>query len=115
VIRSSFADAGETRYLADVLLEEPFHTMRTTFDIAPRDEVEAFLAAEGFRVTWVADRRQAERFGGRPEVVGGIEIPYEFLFAERISEPPDETAILGPQLVEVRRAWRERGEQGPNP
>ena len=115
VIRSSFAAAGETRYLADVLLEEPFHTMRTTFDIAPRGEVEAFLVAEGFRVTWVADRRQAERFGGRPEVVGGIEIPYEFLFAERISAPPGETAILGPQLLEVRRAWRERGEQGPNP
>lgn len=115
VIRSSFGETGETRFLADVLLEAPFHTMRATFGIAARGEVEELLWAEGFRVTWIADRRQSERFGGRPEVVGGIEIPYEFLLAERVAPPPGEAAILGPQLAEVRRAWVERGELGPNP
>jgi hypothetical protein len=57
--------------------------MRAYFSIFSRGEVEAFLGAEGFNVEWLPDRRQQERFGGEPEVVGGIPLPYEFLLAER--------------------------------
>ncbi len=70
VIRSSFGDETEVRYLPDVLLEPGFETMRAYFSIFSRTEVEAFLAEEGFSVSWVEDRRQRERFGGEPEVVG---------------------------------------------
>ena len=115
VVRSSFGERGESRYLADILLEDPFHTMRAYFTIAARREVEEFLVGEGFRVSWFDDRRQSERFGGAPEVVGGIELPYSFLLAERIAPPPREEAILGPQLMAVLHAWRQRGDLGPNP
>ena len=42
-----------------------------------------FVEEEGFEVEWVEDRRQRERFGGEPEVVGGIPVPYEFLVGRR--------------------------------
>jgi SAM-dependent methyltransferase len=84
VVRSSFGDATEVRYLADVLLDPGFETMRAYFSIFSRAEVETFLRDEGFRVEWLPDRRQQKRFGGEPEVVGGIPLPYEFLVAERI-------------------------------
>ncbi len=83
VVRSSFGDATEVRYLADTLLEPGFETMRDYFSIFSRTDVEAFLAEEGFSVSWVEDQRQRSRFGGEPEVVGGIPVPYEFLVAER--------------------------------
>jgi len=84
IVRSGFGDATEIRYLPDVLLEPGFEDLRGYFSIFARSEVEAFLADAGFVVTWVEDRRQQERFGGRPEIVGGIELPYEFVVAERI-------------------------------
>jgi SAM-dependent methyltransferase len=83
VVRSSFGDTTDVRYLPDVLLEPGFDGMRAYFSIFSRTEVEAFLAADGFRVEWIEDVRQRERFGGEPEVVGGIPLPYEFLVAER--------------------------------
>ena len=57
--------------------------MRAYFSVFARGDVEAFLRDEGFSVQWVEDRRQRDRFGGEPEVVGGIPLPYEFLVAER--------------------------------
>lgn len=115
VVRASFGERTEVRYLPDVLLEQPFHAMRAYFGIFSRDDVEAFLAGEGFRVQWVEDRRQRERFGGRPEPVGGIDLPYEFLVAERIAPPPSVDAILGERFGAAAAAWHERGEEGSNP
>ena len=83
VVRSSFGDATEVRYLADTLLEPGFETMRDYFSIFSRADVEGFLGDEGFSVSWHEDERQRSRFGGEPEVVGGIPLPYEFLVAER--------------------------------
>jgi SAM-dependent methyltransferase len=83
VVRSSFGESTEVRYLPDVLLEPGFEEMHAYFSIFSRTEVEAFLLAKGFRAEWVEDRRQRDRFGGEPEVVGGIPLPYEFLVAER--------------------------------
>lgn len=115
VIRSSFGDRAEVRYLPDVLLEPGFQGMRAYFQVFARAEVESFLSAEGFRVGWEADRRQAEKFAGRPEVVGGIELPYEFLIAERVRPVPDEETILGEGFGAAAREWRERKRGGPNP
>ena len=83
VVRSSFGEETEVRYVADVLLEPGFETMRAYYSIFAREAVQAFLEEEGFRVEWVEDERQRTRFGGEPEVVGGIPLPYEFLVAER--------------------------------
>jgi hypothetical protein len=84
VVRSSFGDLTEVRYLEDVLLDPGFEQMRAYFSVFARGDVEEFLRAEGFAVEWVEDRRQRDRFGGAPEVVGGIALPYEFLVAERV-------------------------------
>jgi SAM-dependent methyltransferase len=83
VVRSSFGERTEVRYLPDVLLETGFEQMRAYFSVFARADVEAFLRDEGYSVEWIEDRRQRERFGGEPEVVGGIPLPYEFLVAER--------------------------------
>lgn len=84
VVRSSFGDETTVRYLKDVLLDAGFESMRAYFSIFSRHDVEAFLRAEGFtRIDWIEDARQRDRFGGEPEVVGGIELPYEFMLAER--------------------------------
>lgn len=83
VVRSSFGDETEIRYLADELLDPGFEEMRAYFSIFSRAEVEALLAGAGFSIEWLEDRRQRERFGGEPETVGGIPLPYEFLVAER--------------------------------
>jgi SAM-dependent methyltransferase len=83
VVRSSFGELSEVRYLPDVLLEPGFEQMRAYYSVFARGDVEDFLLDEGFRVEWIEDRRQRERFGGEPEVVGGIPLPYEFLVAER--------------------------------
>jgi len=83
VVRSSFGERSEVRYLPDVLLEPGFEHMRAYFSIFARSDVETFLQAEGYSVDWIDDRRQRERFDGEPEVVGGIPLPYEFLVAER--------------------------------
>ena len=83
VIRSSFGERTEVRYLPDVLLEPGFEQMHAYFSVFGRAEVSDFLQADGFQVEWVEDRRQRDRFGGEPELVGGIPLPYEFLVAER--------------------------------
>lgn len=115
VIRSSFGETCEVRYLPDVLLEPSFHTMRAYFAVHPRAEVQSFLESEGFRVEWHEDRRQRVRFGGQPEVVGGIDLPYEFLIAERVAPSPSEDAILGERFGAAATAWHEHGEEGPSP
>jgi hypothetical protein len=108
VVRSSFGDETEIRYIPDPLLEEGFQGLRTYLNIYGRAEVQSFLEEEGFRVTWVEDERQRDRFGGAPEVVGGITIPYEFLVAERVAPPPSDDTVLG-SLLPVAREWLERG------
>ncbi|MGQ0732911.1 MAG: class I SAM-dependent methyltransferase [Acidobacteriota bacterium] len=113
VVRASFGDRTEVRYLPDVLLAPGFETLRAYFSIFGRADVEAFLAAEGFELEWQADRRQTEKFGGQPEVVGGIAIPYEFLLAQRVRPRPAPADILGDTLTEVARGWRERRAGGP--
>lgn len=84
VVRSSFSEHTDVRYLADVLLEPGFEQLNGYFSIFARADVEAFLRNEGFEVQWIEDARQRDRFGGDPEVVGGIPLPYEFLVAERV-------------------------------
>jgi len=113
IIRSSFGDSTEIRYLPDVLLEPGFQDLRAYFNIFGRDEVAAFLAAEGFAVRWIRDRRQAERFGGAPEVVGGVSLPAEFLFAARVHPRRTGDERLGDRFGTIARAWRERREGGP--
>ena len=106
VVRASFGERTETRFVPDALLEPGFETMRTYFNVYARAEVEAFLAAEGFSVTWEPDRRQRDRFGGKPEVVGGVEIPYEFLVGERVSPSPGRDEVLGEDLKVVADEWQ---------
>jgi SAM-dependent methyltransferase len=112
VVRSSFGERTEVRYLPDVLLEPGFQALRTHFNVFGRDEVAAFLAEEGFAVTWAEDLRQSKRFGGEPEVVGGVAIPYEFLFAERVSPSPDDAALLGEELGAVAQEWLDARRDG---
>jgi SAM-dependent methyltransferase len=82
VIRSSFGDETEVRYLRDEALE-PGHALSAYFSVFARADVETFLRERGFAVAWLEDERQRDRFGGEPEVVAGIPLPYEFLVAER--------------------------------
>ena len=83
VVRSSFGEHSDVRFLPDVLLEPGFDHLEAYFSIFSRADIEAFLRAEGFSVEWIEDRRQRDRFGGEPEVVGGVALPYEFFVAER--------------------------------
>jgi SAM-dependent methyltransferase len=106
VVRASFGDRTEIRYLPDALLEPGFETMRAHFNIYARSEVEAFLGAEGFSVAWEADRRQRDRFGGRAEAIGGVEIPYEFLIAERVAPTPGRRELLGDELDAIAAEWQ---------
>lgn len=106
VVRASFGDQTEMRYLPDVLLEEGFQTQRAYMNVYSKRDVEVFLEREGFRVEWLEDGRQRDRFNGRPEVVGGVEFPYEFLFAERIAGRPSEEEILGEAFAREARDWR---------
>jgi hypothetical protein len=113
VIRSCFGDATEVRWLPDILLEPGHQALRGYFNIYARNEIESFLAVEGFEVEWIPDERQQKRFGGAPEVVGGLELPYEFLVARRIRERPGDEEILGDEFGERARAWREDRAGGP--
>jgi hypothetical protein len=113
VIRSLFGARTEVRWLPDILLEAGFQDMRAYFNVFGREEVADFLSSEGFVVEWHEDRRRAEKFGGAPEVVGGLELPYEFLVAERIRPRPSPEEILGERFGEIARAWREEGAGGP--
>lgn len=112
VVRSSFGDETEVRYVPDVWLEQGFQALRTYLNVYGRDEVQEFLEREGFRVAWEEDRRQRERFGGRPEVVAGLEIPYAFLVAERVAPPPSEDELLGDELAAAAREWRKSRSAG---
>lgn len=106
VVRASFGERAETRFVPDALLEPGFEAMRAYFNVYARSDVEAFLRAEGFAATWQPDTRQRDRFGGEAEIVGGVEIPYEFLIAERVSAPPGRDAVLGPELKAVADEWQ---------
>ncbi len=107
LVRAAFGDETEVRYLPDALLEEGFEGMHTYLNVIGRAELESFLEAEGLAVSWEEDRRRRERFGGEPEVVGGIPIPYEFLVAQRVRPAPSMDEVLGERFGEVARAWRE--------
>jgi hypothetical protein len=48
-----------------------------------------------------------------PEVVGGLPLPYEFLVARRGRPRPTDEDILGDELGERARAWREERAGGP--
>jgi methyltransferase family protein len=112
VVRASFGDETETRYLPDVLLEEGFQTLRAYMNVYSKRDVEMFLEREGFRVEWLEDARQRDRFNGRPEIVGGVELPYEFLFAERIAGSPSDEEILGEAFAGEARAWHAARSSG---
>jgi hypothetical protein len=105
VVRASFGDETEVRYVPDVLLEEGFQTLRAYMNVYSKHDVEGFLEREGFRVEWHEDARQRDRFNGRPETVGGVELPYEFLFAERIAGRPSDEEILGEPFSREARDW----------
>jgi SAM-dependent methyltransferase len=101
IIRSSFGEQNEIRYLPDVLLEPGFDTMRAYFNIFSRKEVQSLLETLGFKVSWLPDWRQEERLGGQTETVGGLSLPAEFLFAERISKGQTREELLGPELKKI--------------
>jgi SAM-dependent methyltransferase len=114
IVRSGFGPQTVIRFLPDPWLEPGHETTCAYFNVFSRDEAQAFLEREGFDVTWIADRRQAERFGGRPEEVAGIPLPAEFLVARRVRPVPSAESLLGPAIDEVRRfrANRERRARG---
>jgi hypothetical protein len=95
------------------LLEPGFQDMRAYFNVYAREDVEAFLGSVGFAVDWIEDGRRKEKFGGQPEAVGGIELPYEFLVAERVAGRPSAADVLGQRFGELARAWREDRAGGP--
>lgn len=115
IIRASFADVTRVRYLPDVLLEQGFHTMRAYFNLFGRDEIARFLESEGFDVDWVQDQRQSRRFGGQPEVVGGVALPAQFLVAKRTRPIPSDEEILGPEFLSAADRWHSSRQGGPNP
>ncbi|NQU32374.1 MAG: methyltransferase domain-containing protein [Bacteroidetes bacterium] len=114
IIRApSFGQKYLKRYYPDVLLEPNYQTMRSFFNVYNEDELESFLNHEGFKVTWVEDLRQKEKFNSKPEIVGGIEFSYKYLVAERINEPPTKEEILGKYWGEHASKWRNKGEGLP--
>jgi SAM-dependent methyltransferase len=113
VMRSSFGDATSVRYLPDVLLEPGYEGTRAYFSIFGREEVRRFLEAEGFEVSWVDDWRQQHRFGGTPEVVGGIPLPAQFLVARRVSPPPSTETVVGSFADAMRQFRAARGALKP--
>ena len=94
IIRSSFADQTQVRYLPDILLEDGYQHIRDYFNIYSQSEIQDFLVSEGFRVTWIPDNRQIKRFQNKPEEVGKISLPAQFLLAERIAPSPSPKDIL---------------------
>jgi SAM-dependent methyltransferase len=114
VVRGSFGDKTEIRFLADILLERGFQGMRAYYNIFSRADVQAFLESEGFEVSWVADERQTTKFGGKPEIVGGVALPYEFLLATRVRPPPSEADVQGAALASAAKTWNETGKGGAN-
>jgi ubiquinone/menaquinone biosynthesis C-methylase UbiE len=115
VIRSSFSDKTQIRFLPDVLLEPGFQTVRSHFNVYSKHEIQNFLEAEGLDVTWAADRRQTEKYDGKPETVGGVTLPYDFLFATRVRPVPTDEEILGETFGEAARIWTHDRAGGPNP
>ena len=114
IIRApSFGKEYIKRYYPDVLLENGFQAMRSFFNIYNEDEIEAFLNFEGFKVSWVEDIRQREKFDSKAEIVGGIDFFYKFLVAERIETPPLEEKILGEYWSKHASNWLNSGEGLP--
>ena len=114
IIRApSFGEHYQANYLPDVLLEEDFQTMRANFNIFNKDEVAEFLASEGFSIAFVVDERQQRKFGGEPEVVGGIAFNYQFLVAERVRERPSREMILGDYWHKHAELWSKDGQGIP--
>jgi SAM-dependent methyltransferase len=113
IIRSSFGDETEVRFLPDILLEPGYEGLHAYFNIYSRREVQSFLEARGFEVEWHADRRQTEKFAGVAETVGGIDLPYEFLVARRTRDLED-AELLSEHFEEALSRWRRRGEGGPS-
>jgi SAM-dependent methyltransferase len=83
VIRSGFGNETTIRWIPDLLLEDGFQDLRFYQNIYSRDVVQTFLEERGFEVDFLPDDRQIKVWGGRPEIVAGIEIPYEILVARR--------------------------------
>jgi ubiquinone/menaquinone biosynthesis C-methylase UbiE len=94
IIRSSFGDKTEIRYLPDTFLEEGYQHTRGYFNIYSQNEIQDTLESEGFHVTWIPDTRQKDRFFGKPEEIAKISLPAQFLFAERIAPPPSPKDII---------------------
>jgi len=113
VIRSGFDTETQIRFLPDVWLEPGFQTLRTYFNIYSKNEIETMLRSEGFKVFWHRDRRQLEKFNGQPETIGGLSLPAEFLFAERIAPRPSASSIWGPKFSALANQWL-RDRQEPN-
>lgn len=108
VIRSGFdTETQHTRFLPDVWLEPGFQTKRAYFNIYSKNDIQAFLKKEGFKVTWHIDQRQLKKFGGKPEMITNIALPAEFLLAERIAPRPSDEDIWGPQLTPLAHQWLE--------
>lgn len=85
ILRDIFADRTTYRWEADVLLDDPWKDLHAYFNIWGRDELRSYIERQGFTVEIVEDRRRREKFGGTPEVVGGISLPYEIMICERKS------------------------------
>ena len=115
VIRApSFGKKHIKRYLPDILLEKDFQTIKEFFNIYDEKEIENFLIKEGFKVSWIEDDRQKQKFNSKPELVGGIEFNYKFLVANRIKDKPSKKEILGDYWLHHAEKWTNEGEGLPN-
>lgn len=76
ILRESFAERAEYRYVEDRYLDKPLRVHVNTYALA---EVSAFAKERGFRVRAVEDRRA----GNEPELVIGYPHHWKFLVCER--------------------------------
>jgi ubiquinone/menaquinone biosynthesis C-methylase UbiE len=81
LLRESLGDALIVRFTPDPYLDEGARHIRVYHNTYPRDEVEAFIAAHGFRVERIADRRSNDGV----EMVVDIPHQWRILCAERIA------------------------------
>ena len=79
VLRESLAESLIIRYTPDPYLDEGKRHIRVYHNTYPIEEVKAFMAENGFRVTTVTDRRT----GDRPEDVIGIPHNWRILVGVR--------------------------------
>ena len=83
ILRDVFGPREYRRWTEDTLLDGSAQNTKCYFNIWPKPKVLRHLESLGFEVMSYPDRRIMTRFGGEAERVGGIDLPYEFIVAQR--------------------------------